>query len=274
MVLLACLIDVNFAVPSTPESVQRDIDILEDLFSVLSDRIFDILQSQNISVDVFKARLSNLSVRNKKLHQEFLGVMLTKLDGTSTLGDIWTRLNLYCNFLNYSLMEHLVKKFGDETLRSDFQEFKEQLKVFRCKTQLRDVAKYLRDINNSLSKQELKLLEVKLNKHWKECTLEDIETSKHSIAKKFFIPSYFLNLMEGTSGSVCITWAIPATITISIQKDMDRFDIVEFCKAQGIVHLRIEDHEHKYIILEDVDLTNSEAHSVGNLATGKLTICG
>ena len=97
-------------------------------------------------MDVFKARLSNLSVRNKKLHQKFLGVMLTRLDGTSTLGDLWTRLNMYCNFLNYSLMEHLVKKFGDETLRTDFQEFKEHLKVFRCKTQLRDVAKYLRDI--------------------------------------------------------------------------------------------------------------------------------
>lgn len=144
-----------FPVPTIPESVQRDIEILEDLFSVLGDRTFDILLNESISIEIFKARLSNLSVRNKKLHQEFLHVIFAEMGNASTLGDIWAKLNLYSNFLNYSLMEHLVKKFGDEKLITDFHEYKVLLKDFRSKTYLHEVTGYLKEINQSLSKKDL-----------------------------------------------------------------------------------------------------------------------
>ncbi len=213
---------------------------MEDLFSVLCDRTFDILQSQNISVGVFRARLSNLSVRNKQLHKEFLGLMLSRLDRNSTLEDIWERLSLYCNFLNYSLMEHVVKKFGDEALKTEFQEFKEQLKAFRLKTRLCDVAKHLRMINETLSKQDITSLVVNFNKSWEECTLEDIETSRKGIAQKLFLPSYFFVWLDAKPGCISMTWAIPTIITEALKESMDRADIVEFCIAQGITSLHLQ----------------------------------
>ena len=52
---------------------------------------------------------------------------------TTTVEDLGCCLNLYWNFLNYNLLQHM---FGDERLKHDMEDYVEGLKVFRADTKL------------------------------------------------------------------------------------------------------------------------------------------
>lgn len=254
IMMLVIYIVVSTAVV-TPDQAE-----LEEYFSDLSDRTFDIIQQKNISVETFKVRLSNLPVRNKQQHRDFLSALFSKMDD-STLGNIWGKLNLYWNFLNFSLLDNLVKKFGDKNLIADFANFKKQLRRFRCKTRLCDFN--LKEINESLSKEDLELVVFKLGKHWDECTLQDLENSRERIAQKLFIPSYECLLIDAKPGSISITWAIPTTIAVLLES-MGRADIEQFCRTQRIVSIIVNSREFEY--------SSDEVYS-GKEELGNIPLC-
>ena len=246
-----------------------DASKLENYFLDLCDRTFAIIEMENISVDMFKARLSSIPVRNKQLHKDFLSSLMENLNNP-TLGDIWTKLNIYCNFLNYSLLESLVKKFGDNTLKRDFSEFKKQMKIFRSKTRLCDFSEYIRQINESLSKEHLKDVVIKLDKQWDKCTLEDLENSRESIARKLFLPSYFFQVKDIKRGCISITWVTPATVAVSLKENMNRIDIKVFCKLQGILKVSVDDSE---LDCSSDGVDSNKLHSMSdNIDTGNLLL--
>ena len=222
------------------------MDLLEKAFRELVDQTFTAITANNIGICTFKRRLSNLSVRNKIQHKEFLKLILPKIDSAPTVEHIWCTLSLYWTFLNYSLLEDLVQGFGNDALKFEFKDYKMRLKAFRCKTRVCDFIEYLKEINESLSKERLKKVVMKLHKDWDKCTLEDLDKSRENIAQKFFLPTYFFSFIDASPGSTSITWAVPATIAEALKKNMNRKDIAEFCEAQGIISLCVEESEHKY----------------------------
>ena len=114
-------------------NVARDVNLLEKLFGDIVDQTSDIIIKEEMSVSDFKSRLTNLSVQDKKLHMKFLREIWPKLKD-ATLEDVLFELKMYWDFLNYTLLEHLVKKFGDEELKTSIEDYKKRLMEFRCKT--------------------------------------------------------------------------------------------------------------------------------------------
>lgn len=220
--------------------------MLEELFSNLIDGTERIIRDNQISMKALENHLSKLNVRNKTQHREFLTVILPRITKNSTLDDIWGNFCRYFNFLNYSLLEHLVKRLGDTRLLTEFEDYKERIKSFRCKTRVRDFAVYLKELNPSLSKQRLKKFIVKWKKSWDTCTLEDLERSKQNVTEKFFIPTNFLILVDAGSGSISVTWAVPDMIALSIKENLDRVDVREFCRVDGIISMCIDGSEYDY----------------------------
>ena len=145
-----------------------DTKQLEEEFSDIANRTSDIIRG--IDVAIFRSRLVNLHVRQRKQHREFLDDVWPKISNAS-FEDVWFRLVMYWDFLNYTLLEHIVKNFGDQTVKESMEDYKLKLKDFRCKTRLCDFAKYFQDVNECLVEKDLKKLVVKLNKNWQNCTL-------------------------------------------------------------------------------------------------------
>lgn len=221
--------------------------MLEELFSKLIDSTERVIRESKITIKMFRSHLFKLNVRNKIQHREFLKAILPKITKDSTFDDIWDSFCGYFSFLNYSLLEHLIKRLGDTRLVGRFDDYKERLKLFRSTTLVRDFAVYITEQKRpNLSTRRLKKLVVKLRKSWDSCTLEDLERSKQNMTEKFFIPTNFLSMLETESGSVCVTWSIPNMIAASIQENFDRADVVEFCKAEGIISMEIDGNVYNY----------------------------
>ena len=210
---------------------------LEKEFQEIVDKAFEVVQE--VPVNKFLARLSNLSLEQKEVDGKFIDRVNAELHKDSTLINIWIKLNRYWNFLNYFLLEQVVHKFGDNTLKEDMEEYKKRLKHFRCSTKLRDFAKYSTKINKDLSEENMSLLVMKLEKHWDECTLEDLENFTEKFTHKLFVSEFSLVLKEVKPGCIQVTWSLHSALVASLKEKTE--DLREFCEEHEIMRISIDD---------------------------------
>ena len=230
---------LTFVSANSPYDIGRIVYQLENQFGKLADSTSDCLRENKIEVKILMSRLANLPVKNKKMHKEFLEGLwrnIRKVDN-ATLEDVWIELGNYWDFLNYTLLEHLIGKFGDEALVAKMEAYKKKLQRFRHRTHLRVFAQYFKEVNKTFVDENVsKLLEVKFSKNWEECTLEDLEKWKENITQKLFLPSFVVLLDDIDSGCIKITWTIPALYASSLKEKID----TTFCEEHAILSMHID----------------------------------
>ena len=148
---------------------------------------------------------------------------------------------------DFTFIENLVNKSEDKDLISRMQDFKNKLKEFCHKTRLCDFTNYCTKFNKKVSEDDLKELVVKLNQNWKECTLENLEMLQESITHKFFLPPYSMTIEEIGVDSIIIKWSIPTENATSLEKSLEKTDIREFCKENGIESIILDRKECLYL---------------------------
>ena len=216
------------------------VEELEDEFSDMADRTLDIITDKEVTGQLFKKRLINLTVRNKEQHKDFLDANIFSGASTeSTVEDMWCKLSEYSNFLNYSLIEHMIKKFGDWDLLETMKAYKRKLEIFRSKTRLCDFV----IIFKGITKCKEVLMKVKFDKNWETCTLQDMEEWKESLTQKLLLPSFTVNPKDISTGCVSITWAIPAMFTPSLVEKLKTLD-KNFCQEHKIMSLTLDSVEY------------------------------
>ena len=224
---------------ATPlHDLRTAVEELEDQFSDMIDRTLDIITDKEVTVQLFKKRLISLNVRNKEQHKEFLDAnIFSGASAESTVEDMWCKLCDYSNFLNYTLVEHMIKKFGDGDLLETMKAYKRKLEIFRSKTRLCDFVVYFRGITKC-KEVLMKNLKVKFDENWETCTLQDMENWKESLTQKLLLPSFTMDATEIDTGCVSITWAIPAMCTPSLVEKLKTLD-KNFCKEHKIMSLTL-----------------------------------
>ena len=253
--------------------VNEQTEKLQKIFRGIVGRAFSTIQEKKITVDLFVINLVNTPVEHREMHKEFFDMIYMELSKEPSLLKVWFSLSQYWNFLSYSLLEQVVCDYGDEDLKIDMEDYKKQLKQFRCATRLCDFAKYSVKIDENLSEQNLKHFTIKLGQSWDECTLEYLENLSEKISQRFFLPSFSLVLHDIKPGCINVTWAVPAMIAVSLKENIENTDMGEFCKEQGIVAISIDGQECKYSPVQKYSayLKDLYSHKEGkNLAPFKL----
>ena len=202
---------------------------------------------KNVDINEFKYKLIfALPPQNKVQHQEFLEKNCLQISDATRIEEIWMKLSNYWNYLNFSLLEHVIKTFCGEALMARMEEYKKKLKVFRHTTRLCVFAEYYKTIPKCLLVDEdLKEFVVKHDKNWNMCTLQDLENWKESLTQKLLIPLFIMNPKEINMGCVSITWAIPAIFTLSLVEKLKTLDMSEFCDEHKIMSLTFNGVEYK-----------------------------
>ena len=221
------------------KNLQRD-------FNKIVDQTYSIIRCKKFETDEFLANLFSLPIEHRDIHDEFFKSLYSEIEKYNNMLSIWHRLNTYWDFLNYTLIENLVEKFGDSDLISKMQDYKKDLKEFRHKTHLCDFAKYHTKYTEKVTEGDLKELVVKLKQRWEECTLEDLEKLKENITHKFFLPSFLMTIRTFGNNSIIVTWVIPSMIATSLKRNLENTDIREFCKENGIESIHLDGIEYLY----------------------------
>ena len=160
--------------------LRTDIEELEDQFSDMADRTLDIIKAKGTTVQDFKDRLINLNVRNRELHKEYLDLNIFSETSAESVKDVWLKLSDYWDFLNYTLVEHLIKKYANQDLIETMRSYKRNLEIFRSKTRLCDFVIFFKGITKC-KEVLMESLGVKFDKNWETCTLQDMEGWKETL---------------------------------------------------------------------------------------------
>ena len=220
-----------------------------------------------IEPHIFLSRVTYLPVSARSQHQSFIKKNLTNIPPPVTFESIWSILNLYWDFLNYRLLEHVINKCGSDDLKKQMQDYVDELSTFKQTTRLCDFIESWPCRDDGPPEDRLKKLVVKMRHKWSQCTLQDVESFKKALVHKFFLPEFDILLQKAERGCVCVTWLTSPSVATLLQQNLANIE-TEFFKKHGINAVTIDGQD---VYLTPVkkysgylrDLYNSEQRPVG-----------
>ena len=233
--------------------VQKEIATLVDMYDDLVAKAGVFLsRRQAISPDFlieFRTRVAVLPTSLKYQHKYFLAHHSSQIAKATTVEEILCILNTYCNFLNCSLLVHIINKFGDEELQKQLSSYTTALQSFRLRTRITDFIKAY--TGNPTLPQQFVALKMKIGSGWEQCTLEDAEELRRSMAIDSSTTDFTTYFMGGVPGSIYLVWSVSIYAVRFLAAAMNS----EFLQSHFIEEVTIDGIDlEEYKIQHDYDL--------------------
>ena len=179
--------------------------------------------------------LTTLPVSDQFKHLLFLQERKHKINMATTTDELFDHLDDHWNYIDYALLQHLVKEFGDSKLQQMMGKYVAELEQFEKKTTVKDfiaATSGYQYIPYDFSRAVLRL-----QKDASKCTLYEIRQLKESMRKRASLNAYTL-LLEGIhASSVVITLAFPIDVLGMITSAMNS----DFLKANQVISSTIDE---------------------------------
>ena len=197
------------------EWVKESIECLEEEFSEVKHETQTSLtkreEAESEFLDRFRNHLLDLPVSKKQVHIRFFTRNEDEILKAKTIQKLFLILSRYCNYSNYEIIFHIVKRFC-HNLKERMLKYRYSLTCFEKSTTV-DV--YLSAIS-ARSGGEISLaftrMTLKLNKSPAECTLYEIRELKESVEEKALLESYAMYIETPGVGSVCARLRVPMEV--------------------------------------------------------------
>ena len=190
-------------------STETQVELLEREFNKLKRDACTAFLSE--PVDRFKLGLTSIS--NGEIHMGFWKEIIHK----DTIADIMFGLNYYLNFLNYSIMEHILSNFGNEHLHIKLKEYSDKVGIFLKTTLVHNfIACWPK--HKCQPPTELCFIVLKTTKNWETCTLADLEHLRGTLAHKLFLPDFTLVFDTAScEGCLTVTYSTSSSLITQLQ---------------------------------------------------------
>ena len=205
------------ATPSTDRvsQVREDIERFVDSFSDL------MLEAQSElclreSVDPsfltkFCDRLLVLPVAQKATHTKFFRESEDEFLDAKSMRKVFAILKRYCNYRNYEILQHIVKKFCEAALQQKMQEYCQSLERFEKATPIDIYLAAIPDEANEDLENAFSKLVVRIDKPASECTLYDIRKLNEAIIQGSSLCSHSIYISSVANKCVEVVVAFPSS---------------------------------------------------------------
>ena len=169
---------------------------------------------------LFKIDLTKLPMLTKYKKLRFLQKKKRKIMRAKSIQDVFDILDPYWNYVDYSLLEYIVKKYCDNYVKKQMQKYKRKLHEFERETSVQDFTSALPH-NHTVPKNYC-TLQATLKLDATKCTLHRIRKVKKSLAERASLEPY-VALMQGIhTRSVLVMVAFPRAARKHVKKSLDR----------------------------------------------------
>ena len=203
------------------QQVREEIEQLQDSFTSIMSQTRLALCKKELEntkfVDDLRDFLIFLPLSKKAPHSKFFRESEDDILEAKATPKLLAILGRYCDYSNYDLLLHLIKKFCDTAEKKRMQDYCQSLERFEMAT---PVNVYLTAISASPAISEaFSRMAMKMNKPVSECTLHEIRKLKESLTEKAFLHSYSVYIDTIAESSVlvvlrfppnCIGWVLAA----------------------------------------------------------------
>ena len=205
---------------TSSEEVKKMIDELKRKFAGLKNAVRECLEKHNIRVKKTADVLTSLSPDDDAQHKIFLEDHVSALFNAADNSELFGTMNFHWNYLNPSLLDHLVQECDLEEVKGDTEVYKSRLRQFRIKTPL---TLFCRAQKRKRTKLSPDFQEVTAEFDWtNEVTLEDVEQFRQKYASHYNLHDFSMMLAEVRPGSFIITWFIPQSIVEKLKAKVPR----------------------------------------------------
>ena len=215
--------------------VQGEIDTLKGMYDHLLMKTVKSFKQKTVEIPSFLSELrTSIAILPSSLkdeHIHFLEKKSSEIAKAASVDELFMIVNCYSDFLNCSLVVHVIERFGDDQLREDLQDYAVELEAFRCRTNLSDfVAAHAG--SQEIPPDFLKVV-LKMGPQWELRTLKDLEEFRKTLKGRSFLTSYAFRFIGVETGSILLIWSVPRTCSDFLISSLDsRFQ--EQCQVEGV----------------------------------------
>ena len=173
-----------------------------------------------------------------KEHQGFIIDNYSTFKQAESVEDIFLHLNFYLSFIDFSLLEHIIKYFGSVGLQQKMEQYSRDMELFRTETLVADIIPHLS--GRPEPPPHFARLTMKLNFDPQAHTLEDLEQHRKKFGSEFSLSKFTLFLVELRKGSLVAVWLIPLVI-VPLLKYHVQWKSLTFFVNLNILKLSVND---------------------------------
>ena len=209
----------------SPQVSTARVREVEDQIQEFKDEFFDLKfdakeylsekETQEVKfLAKFRSYLLDLPISKRAVHARFFDQNkdeISKADNTEKIFDI---LRPYCNYSNYDIILHLIKKFCDAALKKRMLDYRDSFKNFEMTTMI-DIflcaisASQEGEIHRAFSQMVMTI-----DKPASECTLHEIRQLTESLVENADVHSYSAYIESVATGSVLVVLRIPQSCVV------------------------------------------------------------
>ena len=116
-------------------TVGDTIERLEKQFSSLQRRLLSEMKvNSELSPETLLDSMTLLPIALRGEYQKFVFENLKTLEKAGSVREIFRHLNLHFTFIDYRLLEHLIKEFGSNRLKGDMSSYADAMQIFLDET--------------------------------------------------------------------------------------------------------------------------------------------
>ena len=244
--------------------VRQEIDTLKGMYDDLLMKTVESFKEKQTETPTFLSRLRTSiailpsSLKNEHIH--FLKENSSEIAKAASVDELFIIVSCYSDVYNYSLVAHIVRRFGNDRLREDLQNYTAEFEAFCCRTNLSEfVAAHTGSHEIPPVFSELVL---KMGPQWELRTLKDLEEFHKTLKEKSFLTSYAVRLMGGKTGSIFLIWSVPRTCSGFLVSSLDDH-FLQQCNIEAVTidGEDLEDYRRRRHYLSDLDAVSSEVNA-------------
>ena len=218
---------------TSSHEVQQMIMDLNKKFKTLKNNIRKCLEMKKVSVDEVADILTSLSPDDEIHHKMFLESHVRVFATAANHSELFGTMNFHWNYLDPSLLDHLVTELDLEKFKVEMEAYKSDLQKFRMVTPL---TLFCRTQKRRKIKPPAEFQEIVAQFDWPEnVTLEDVEKFRQEYASHYNLHEFAMMLAQVHLGSFIITWFIPEAIIEKLKAQFPR----EIVKKYFVTKLEI-----------------------------------
>ena len=214
------------------KKMEKKIKDFERRFHDLQVTAASEVDSKGITIQTFRRTLTALPLNIKNEHKKFFRENCSLFEEANSIDSIFRHLNFYLSFIDFSLLEHIVKHFGSPRLQREMKIYSRDMSTFRMETVVNDVIPHLP--LQSDSPQHYSKLSLKMNFNTATSSLEDVDQYRKKFASEFLLSEFMLFLTGMEKGSLLLVGLIPQALVSLLTHRIQKCDPAFFSQKLRI----------------------------------------
>ena len=218
-----------------PHSFAEVADRLEEQFdSIRTKLLTELIKECSLSPEDLVDSLTHLPIALRAEYQKFVSENVRFLQQADSIKKVFHHINPLLTFMDYNLLEHLIKKHGSKQLKEEMAAYVVSVKAFLGETTIGQLADYwpgLPDIPPHFER-----LKVTIKGDPNAITLQELNDLRKRVCCEISLADSVLVLIGvALHNSFSAIWIVPALYVSHLKSMLGSLrSLKEFYKSEGI----------------------------------------